>query len=102
MSLAAIAANAISLAAMAAVLSSQLGELPGSLALHLDAAGLPDRWGPPKTLWRLPLLAGMTTLMNLVVAWAISPVDRFAARFVLAATLVVHLIVWVAVFDFVG
>ena len=101
MALALLGANAISLGAMAAVLSSQMGGLPTSLAIHLDAAGVPDRWGSPKTLWRLPLLAGMTTVMNLVVAWAISSVDRFAARFVLAAALVVHLIAWVAVFDFV-
>ena len=96
-----LAVNAVSLAAMAAVLSSQLGTLPDSLAIHLDAAGAPDRWGVRRVLWRIPLLAAMTTAMNTVVAWALAPHDRFAGRFALAAALVVHLIAWVAVFDFI-
>jgi hypothetical protein len=69
--------------------------------VHLDAAGFPDAWGVPSVLWRLPLIAGMTLLMNLVVAWFIAPIDRFAARFVIAAALGVQVIVWVAVFDFI-
>ena len=90
----------VGVAAMAAVLSSQLGDLPSSLPLHLDAAGQPDRWGPPRVLWRLPLLAGMTTLINFVLAWFLAPYDRFAGRFLLAAALVVQVIAWVAIFDF--
>jgi len=86
---------------MALVLSSQLTGLPASLAIHLDAAGLPDRFGPPRVLRRLPLLAAMATLLNLVLAWVLARFDRFAARFLLAAALVVHLIAWVALFDFV-
>ena len=100
--LALLAADLISLAAMAIVLGTQLSGLAPTLALHLDAAGQPDRWGPPRVLWRLPLLAGMTTLLNLVLAWYVSRFDRFAGHFLLAAALVVHLIAWVAVFDFIS
>ena len=99
--LAFLGAGLVSLAAMAIVLGTQLSGLAPMLALHLDAAGQPDRWGPPRVLWRLPLLAGMTTLLNLVLAWFVSRFDRFAGRFLLAAALVVHLIAWVAVFDFI-
>ncbi len=98
--LALLGAGLISAAAMAAVLNTQLAGLPDSLVIHLDAAGQPDRWGEPRVLWRLPLLAAMTTLINLVVAWLVSPLDRFAGRFLLVAALVVHLIAWVALVEF--
>jgi hypothetical protein len=35
--------------------------------------------------------------MSLVVAWFLHPIDRFAARFALAAAVVAQLIAWVAV-----
>ncbi len=95
-----LGAGLFSAAVMAALLNARLGGLPDSLVIHLDAAGQPDRWGEPRVLWRLPLLAVMTTLINLVVAWLVSPIDQFAGRFLLAATLVVHLIAWVGLFDF--
>ena len=93
--------NVVSLAAMAIVVGSQISSLPPVLPIHLDPAGRPDRWGPPRLLWRLPLLATMTTLVNLVLAWFLVPLDRFVGRFLLAASLVVHLIAWIAVFDFI-
>jgi hypothetical protein len=85
---------------MAIVLATQAGGLPSAFAQHLNAAGQPDRWGSPRTLWRLPLIAVGTTVMNGVLAWFLAPRDRFAARFVLAAALVVQLVAWVALFDF--
>lgn len=81
---------------MAIVLLTQIGRLPDVLVVHLDAAGIPDRWGAPRVLWRLPLIALGVSLMNAVVAWFVAPLDRFAARFVLAAALVVQLIAWAA------
>jgi len=90
-----------SVAAMAATLSNRLDALGPALAIHVDAAGFRDRWAAPETLWRLPLLALMVTLMATVVAWFVAPVDRFAARFVLAAALVVQLLTWVALGDFI-
>ena len=92
-----LAVALLSLLLMAVVLGSQLGRLANPAVLHLDAAGIPDRWGPPTVFWRIPLLAGMVTLINLVLAWFLAPRDRFLARFVLAASLVVQLLAWVAV-----
>ena len=92
--------NILSVLLMALILASRLGGLPPTIVLHLDAAGLPDRWGPPRVLWRIPLLAAMTTLINLVLAWFLAPLDRFASRFLLAAAFVVQLLAWVAVFQF--
>ena len=37
------------------------------------------------------------TVMFLVVAWFVHPIDRFAARFALAAALVAQVVAWVAV-----
>jgi len=96
-----IGVNLVSLIAMAIRLAMQLGQLPPAIVVHLDAAGLPDLWGTPPVLWRLPLIAGMSFLMNLVVAWFVAPIDRFAARFALAAALGVQVFVWVAVLDLV-
>lgn len=87
---------------MAALLSTKVGELPSSVVLHLDAVGEADRWGEAGVLWRLPLLAIMATVLNVVLAWYLSGVDRFASRFLLAAALVVQLVAWVAIFDFVS
>ena len=87
---------------MALLLGIRLGGLPSPTVLHLDAAGNPDRWGPPSVLWRLPLISFFTTVMFLVVAWFLYPLDRFGARFALAAPVVVQLIAWVAVIQHVG
>ncbi len=96
-----LGANLLSLIVMIIWLATSMGSLPDVLVMHIDPAGFPDGWGTPPVLWRLPLIAGMSLLMNLVVAWFVAPIDRFAARFVLAAALGVQLIVWVAVLDFV-
>lgn len=88
------------LGVMAALMSNQLGGLDPGIGIHVDASGRTDRWGEPSGLWRLPLLATMITLMNLVAAWFVARSDRFAARFVLAAAVVVQLVTWVAVVHF--
>ena len=87
---------------MALVLGVRLGGLPAALVLQLDAAGNPDLWGPPRVLWRLPVMSLFITVMFLVVAWLVHPIDRFAARFALAAALVVQVVAWVAVIQHLG
>jgi hypothetical protein len=89
--------NVASIIFMALVLSVRLGGMPSPMVLQLDAAGQPDRWGPPGVLWRLPVMSFFITLMFLVVAWFLHPLDRFAARFALGATIVAQLIAWAAV-----
>jgi hypothetical protein len=99
--LAILGVSILSLLGLVVVVASRLSSLPDVIPVHLDAAGTADRWAAPRVIWRLPLLAGMTTAINLILAWAVSASDRFAARFIMAAGLVVHLIVWVAIFDLV-
>lgn len=96
-----LAANLASALLMAIVLATAGGSLPDILVQHLDAAGIPDRWGPPRTLWRIPLIAVGVTAMNAALAWFLAKIDRFGSRFALAAALVVQLLAWIALFDYV-
>ena len=84
---------------MALILALRLGGIPSPTVLQLDVAGNPDLWGPPSVLWRLPLMSLFITIMFVVVAWFLHPIDRFAARFALGAAIVVQLVAWAAVFQ---
>ena len=86
---------------MVVLLALRTNSLDQTLVLHLNAGGQADRWGAPRVLFRLPLLAGAATVVNVILAWFLSPIDRFAGRFLLAAALVIQLIVWVALLDFI-
>ncbi|MFN8591053.1 MAG: DUF1648 domain-containing protein [Thermomicrobiales bacterium] len=87
----------VSVLVMALLLAVRLGGLPDTIVLHLNAAGMPDRWGAPSVLWRLPIMSLFMTVMFSVVAWFLYPIDRFGARFALAAAVVAQLVAWVAV-----
>jgi hypothetical protein len=89
--------NLASVVLMSLLVGLRIGGLPTPSIFGLDAAGNPDRWGPPSLLWRLPLMSFFITLLFLVVAWFAHPIDRFAARFALGAALVTQVIAWVAV-----
>lgn len=65
--------------------------IPPAIALHWSAAGLPDRIGSPREIWTLPVITGIVTVANFVLAWSIVGFDRFAARLLLAATCIVQL-----------
>jgi len=90
-----------STAVMAAVMSNRVGALPAVVSVHIDAAGFPDRWADREILWRIPLIGLMITVINLVIAWLVTPSDRFAGRFALGSALVVQVLAWVALGDFI-
>ena len=95
--LALIGINAASVLVMALLLAVRMGGIPAPTVIRLDAAGNPDLWGPPSVLWRLPAMSLFITVMFLVVAWFLHPIDRFAARFALGAAIVAQLVAWAAV-----
>lgn len=97
--LALIGINAAGILLMTLLLGIRLGAVPSPIVLQLDAAGNPDLWGPPSVLWRLPVMSLFITVMFLVVAWFLHPIDRFAARFALGAAFVAQVIAWAAVFQ---
>ena len=89
------AAAAVLLLGYLALISPQL---PAQIALHFNAQGLPDRFGPPAGLLILPAIAGLTWLVNsLAGVWLHrTERERPAAYLLLAATLFVQALVWVA------
>jgi hypothetical protein len=95
--LALIGINAASVLVMALLLAVRMGGIPAPTVIRLDAAGNPDLWGLPSVLWRLPAMSLFITVMFLVVAWFLHPIDRFAARFALGAAIVAQLVAWIAV-----
>jgi hypothetical protein len=95
-----LALNVVSIVLMALILGIRLGAMPNPMVLRLDAAGNPNRWGPPSALWRLPLMGFFLTIMFLVVAWFLHALDRFASRFALGSALVAQLIAWGAILQY--
>lgn len=89
------AAGAVLLLGYLALISPQL---PAQIALHFDAHGLPDRFGPPAGLLILPAIAGLTWLVNTLGGLWLhrNARERAAAYLLLAATLFVQALVWVA------
>lgn len=94
-----VGGSVVGLVLMAVALALRVGDLPSWIPIHLNASGDPDRWGSPNTLWRIPLAVAMCTIMSLVVAVLIWKRDAFAARFVVASSVLIQLLAWVAVID---
>jgi hypothetical protein len=88
-------AGAVLLLGYLALISPQL---PAQIALHFDAQGLPDRFGPSAGLLILPAIAGLTWLVNTLGSLWLhrNSRERAAAYLLLAATLFVQALVWVA------
>lgn len=85
------------LAGMAILVGNRVETLAPGFATHVSASGLLENFRDESALWNIPLMAGMFTLMNIVIAWFVSPLDRFASRFVLVGSLVAQFIAWVAI-----
>jgi hypothetical protein len=93
-----LAASAVSIFFMSLMLASRIGDLPETIPIHLDAAGVPDLWGTASTLWRIPLAAVMITLINAITAWFLSPRDPFIGRFLVGSSLLAQVLAWIALF----
>lgn len=94
--LAMIGIGLVSLAGMAILVANRAETLGPSFATHVSASGVLKDIRGSEALWRLPLLATMLTLMNIGAAWFISPIDRFASRFLIAAAIIVQIVAWIA------
>ena len=96
-----IGINAVSVLVMALLLAVRMGTIPSPAVIRLDAARCPDLWGSPSVLWRLPAMSLFITIMFLVVAWFLHPIDRFAALRARAA-FVAQLVAWAAVIQYLA
>lgn len=84
-----------------AYILTRYSALPATIPLHWNAAGVPDRVEPRRAIWTIPLIGVLVALANLGLAWSVARFDRFAARFLLAATCLVDLVAWVAVISLI-
>jgi len=99
-SLSIIGIGLLGLALMAFTLSSRLESVADPVATHVSASGVLEHLAGKDALWRIPLMATMLMVMNIVAAWFFSTIDQFAARFILAAGLLVQFIAWVALIQY--
>jgi hypothetical protein len=97
-SLAMTAVALLGLALMAILVANRADVLPASFATHVSASGVLDNFAARETIWRLPLLATMLTLMDIGIAWIVMRLDRFAGRILIGGALLMQCIAWVAVF----
>lgn len=71
---------------------------PQTVAIHWNSTGVADRFGPTRQIWSIPLIAWLVTIANIAFAWFVDAFDRFAARFLLAASLAVELAALIALY----
>jgi hypothetical protein len=100
LSLSLIGIGLLGLALMAFTLSSRLEGVAEPVATHVSASGVLENLAGKDALWRIPLMATMLMVMNFIAAWFFSTIDQFAARFVLAAGLLVQFVAWVALIQY--
>ena len=93
-----LAAGLTSVVVLLGYLALIAPQLPEQIALHFNAQGQPDRFGPPAGLLILPVIAGLAWLVNalLGVWFHRGPRERPAAYLLLGAALFVQALVWVA------
>ena len=86
----------VSVLAMAVLTMNRVDSLAPGFATHISASGLRENIRSESALWQLPLMAGALLLMNLVAAWFLATYSTFSARFLLATSVLVQLLIWVA------
>jgi hypothetical protein len=93
-----IAAGGLSVLLLLGYLTLIAPQLPPEIALHFNAQGQPDRFGPPSGLLLLPVIAGLAWLVNTTAGvWLHRyPQERTATYLLLGATVFVQALVWVA------
>lgn len=97
MSLAIAGAGLISLLAMIIIVATQRDGLGETIFTHVNANGQPENIQSASAIWNLPLIAGMVSLISMILAWFLARWDSFLPRFLLGGALGVQFIVWVAV-----
>ena len=88
-----VALSAVALWVATWLLISDVAE---PLVLRLGADGGPSEVIGAGALWRVPFVATMLGLMSIGVAMLLAGRDRFAARFVVGAGILVQALIWVA------
>ena len=93
-----LALSGLSLLALVGYLTLVYPQLPPQIALHFDARGAPNRFGPPEGLFLLPTLGGLVWLINSFGgAWLYRrPSARPGAYLLFSVGALVQALVWQA------
>ncbi len=86
----------LSLIGMVVLTMMRVDSLAPSFSTHISASGIKEDFRTENALWQLPLMAGALLLMNLVLAWFVAQWSTFSARFLLVASIIVQVVIWVA------
>lgn len=81
---------------MALITMNRVDTLAPGFATHISASGIPEDIRSETALWQLPLMATALLLMNVVIAWYLAAYSIFSARILLAASVIVQVLIWVA------
>lgn len=87
----------VSLLAMIIIVATGKDDLGTLIFTHVNANGEAEGILGADAIWNLPLIAGMVTLINGVLAWFISRWGMFLPRFLLGGAIGVHFMVWVSI-----
>lgn len=94
--LALIGVGLILLLSLVSFLAFRSDSLPQVVTLHWNASGLPDRIGTRRDLWILPFVAAIVFIANMMFAFLTTTLDRFAARLLVAGSVIVLVLTWFA------
>lgn len=85
-----IGLGAVLLLGISLYLVWQFPSLPADVALHFNAAGNPDRFGPRRALFILPLILALIWFTNTLLGLFLYPRQRLAALMLWSGTLVLQ------------
>ena len=76
--------------------------LPGSLPLHFDTLGQPDRFGVRSEIFKLPAIGLLLWVLNSLSSLAIHRWEKLGAYLLLVVTPVVQVLFWLAALNIIG
>lgn len=82
---------------MLIVVMTRRDGLDSLIYTHVNANGEPANLQDASAIWNLPLIAGMVTLISVVLAWFLARWSQFLPRFLMGGAIGVQFVVWVAV-----
>ncbi len=94
--LAFLAVSIIALLALVALLCFRFPALPQMIALHFDAAGNPDRFGPRGQVFMTPLIGLLTLALNGTLGWLAYRRERMLSYLLWGGVVLVQVLVWTA------
>jgi uncharacterized membrane protein len=76
--------------------------LPGSLPLHFDILGQPDRLGMRSEIFKLPAIGLLLWVLNSLFGLAIQRWEKMGTYLLLGVATVVQLLFWLAALNIMG